>query len=133
MYLPLPLYNNTFLHKKRNIYILTVFRKVKRIHRFVSDERNLIWRRSIILPIFWGLDGVLLFMPVADVLTGIVSIWVITRTSKELSGNTTSTAVITEKRAKVNPDVKGIITIGRSYSSGGRTVGKTAWNSILRL
>ena len=80
----------------------------------------------ILLPIFWGLDGVLLFMPVADVLTGIASIWVIVRTNKELGGNTTSAAVITEKRVRVktNPDVKGIITIGRSYGSGGRTVGK---------
>lgn len=80
----------------------------------------------ILLPIFWGLDGVLLFMPVADVLTGIASIWVIVRTNKELGRNTTSAAVITEKRVRVktNPDVKGIITIGRSYSSGGRTVGK---------
>lgn len=81
----------------------------------------------IILPIFWGLDGVLLFMPVADILTGIASVVVIVRTNKELSNEEkVSAKALPEKRTevKLNFNIKGIITIGRSYGSGGRTVGK---------
>lgn len=81
----------------------------------------------IILPIFWGLDGVLLFMPVADILTGIASVVVIVRTNKELSNEEkVSAKALPEKRTevKLNSNIKGIITIGRSYGSGGRTVGK---------
>lgn len=39
----------------------------------------------ILLPIFWGLDGILYFMPVADVLTAFASIAVIVHTKKKLS------------------------------------------------
>jgi putative MATE family efflux protein len=38
----------------------------------------------LLLPIFWGLDGLLCFMPAADILTGIVSIFVIRRTARFL-------------------------------------------------
>jgi putative MATE family efflux protein len=38
----------------------------------------------ILLPIFWGLDGILLFMPIADILTVIASIIVIINTVKFL-------------------------------------------------
>jgi hypothetical protein len=37
-----------------------------------------------LLPIFWGLDGILLFMPIADILTVIASIIVIINTVKFL-------------------------------------------------
>ncbi len=39
----------------------------------------------LLLPVFLGLDGVLFFMPVADILTCIASVVVIAKTSKELS------------------------------------------------
>jgi Na+-driven multidrug efflux pump len=38
----------------------------------------------ILLPIFWGLDGILLFMPIADILTVIASVIVIINTVKFL-------------------------------------------------
>lgn len=44
----------------------------------------------LLLPIFWGLDGVLFFMPVADILTAIASITVIARTNKTLNQLTES-------------------------------------------
>lgn len=40
---------------------------------------------AIILPIFFGLDGVLYSMPVSDILTAVVSAVVITFTYKQLS------------------------------------------------
>lgn len=43
---------------------------------------------ALILPIFFGLDGVLYSMPVSDVLTAIISIIIIVITYKQLSQNT---------------------------------------------
>lgn len=40
---------------------------------------------ALLLPLFFGLDGVLYSMPVSDILTGIISAIVITITYKELS------------------------------------------------
>jgi Na+-driven multidrug efflux pump len=40
---------------------------------------------ALLLPIFFGLDGVLYSMPVSDVLTFIIAAFVIIRTLKELS------------------------------------------------
>lgn len=40
---------------------------------------------AILLPIFWGLDGVLFSMPVSDILTFIVAVILIFRTYKELN------------------------------------------------
>lgn len=40
----------------------------------------------LLLPIFFGLDGVLYFMPLADILTCFVSIAVVVRTNKKLRG-----------------------------------------------
>ena len=42
---------------------------------------------ALLLPIFFGLDGVLYSMPVADVLTLIISAVIIIKTFKELSGD----------------------------------------------
>ena len=39
---------------------------------------------ALLLPIFFGLDGVLYSMPVADILTAIISILVICKTNKQL-------------------------------------------------
>jgi hypothetical protein len=41
--------------------------------------------RRFLLPIFFGLDGVLYSMPVSDALTFIIAAFVIIRTLKELS------------------------------------------------
>lgn len=39
----------------------------------------------LLLPLFFGLDGILYFMPAADILTFIVTVVVIIKTGKELS------------------------------------------------
>ena len=41
---------------------------------------------ALLLPLFWGLDGVLLSMPVSDALTFVMTAWFIVRTYKELAG-----------------------------------------------
>lgn len=90
----------------------------------------------LLLPVFWGLDGILYFMPVADVLTFIASAIVIARTNKELKCAETKTygataiepAAETAKEKAVQNEtaaaVNAVITIGRSYGAGGRSVGK---------
>lgn len=40
---------------------------------------------AILLPVFWGLNGVLYSMPVSDILTFIVAVILIARTYKELN------------------------------------------------
>ena len=40
---------------------------------------------AVILPLFFGLDGVLYSMPVSDILTFVVTLFLIIRTYKELS------------------------------------------------
>ena len=81
----------------------------------------------LLLPVFMGLDGVLFFMPIADILTVIASAIVIVSTRKALKQ-----MIETPKLEKVNMEnIKNqealtdfIITIGRSYGAGGRSVGK---------
>ena len=45
----------------------------------------------VILPIFFGLDGLLYSFPTADILTFIIALFIICRTYKELSDNTGNT------------------------------------------
>ncbi len=81
----------------------------------------------ILLPIFIGLDGVLFFMPIADVLTAIAAIIVIVITNRSLiqPAETLKTADIQmENAVGENALTDYIITIGRSYGAGGRSVGK---------
>ena len=40
---------------------------------------------KLLLPVFFGLDGILYFMPVADILTLIASVYLMRRTNRELS------------------------------------------------
>ena len=40
---------------------------------------------ALLLPLFWGLDGVLFSMPVSDILTFFIAVYLILRTYKELS------------------------------------------------
>lgn len=81
----------------------------------------------ILLPIFMGLDGILFFMPIADILTAIASIVVILNTSRLLNQTieTLGTENIPgENVANEKALTDYIITIGRSYGAGGRSVGK---------
>lgn len=79
---------------------------------------------ALLLPRFFGLDGVLYSMPVSDLLTFIVAAFVIMMTYRQLSN---SNEVPTTKEAKAVPVIgealtNKIITIGRSYGAGGRTI-----------
>lgn len=42
---------------------------------------------ALLLPVFFGLDGVLYSMPASDILTAVISAIIITKTYKELSDN----------------------------------------------
>lgn len=81
----------------------------------------------ILLPVFMGLDGVLFFMPAADILTMAASVIVIVTTVRALNG--TAEAPGTEEAPMEKTSCEAaltdyIITIGRSYGAGGRSVGK---------
>lgn len=81
----------------------------------------------LLLPLFMGLDGVLFFMPIADVLTAVASVIVIAHTSRALSPRTETPA--TAEMYREHTVCEGaltdyIITIGRSYGAGGRSIGK---------
>lgn len=85
----------------------------------------------VLLPVFWGLDGILYFMPVADILTFIASVIVILHTNRALrspaADKTEPESTRLKKEAvggKVSSNTNTVITIGRSYGAGGRTVGK---------
>ena len=79
---------------------------------------------ALLLPLWFGLDGVLYSMPVSDVLTFIIAAFVIAATYRQLSQ---PVSLPSAEIAKASP-VTGtaltakIITIGRSYGAGGRTV-----------
>ena len=76
----------------------------------------------LLLPIFWGLNGILYFMPLADILTFVASVVVIVRTRKVLSAPSaegeraaSSVPVPPESGAELT---KYVITISRSYGAG---------------
>ena len=81
----------------------------------------------IIMPIFMGLDGILWSFPAADVLTFIVAFVIICKVYRELSRDDILLPVqqgnaVTVANGKALTEY--IITIGRSYGAGGRTIGK---------
>lgn len=82
----------------------------------------------ILLPIFWGLDGILYFMPVADVLTFFASAAVIGYITKALrqpaAEETVSEYDSAAAQRQEGARTRTIITISRSYGAGGRTVGR---------
>lgn len=83
----------------------------------------------LLLPIFWGLDGILYFMPIADILTFVVSCIVLVRTKKELMQAANEPQDMSDDAASdivshEAPLTQFVITIGRSYGAGGRTVGR---------
>ena len=81
----------------------------------------------IILPIFMGLDGILWSFPVADFLTFLIAVIITRKVYKELSENTDvrqMTPKVTPAIGHGNALTDYIITIGRSYGAGGRTIGR---------
>lgn len=95
----------------------------------------------LLLPVFWGLDGILFFMPMADGITFIISAVILRSVYRQLSDKQAvveqresvpeHTAEIVSKQTARTTAVKQdaasepiIITIGRSYGAGGRSIGK---------
>ena len=79
---------------------------------------------ALLLPIWFGLDGVLYSMPVSDFLTFIIAVFVIAATYRHLSAPAVQS---TSEESRAVPMTGGaltdrIITIGRSYGAGGRTI-----------
>ena len=82
----------------------------------------------LLLPVFWGLEGILYFMPLADALTFIASVIVIIRTKRMLSAFDMEEGSMADS-VPVYPEsgtelTEYVITISRSYGAGGKTVGK---------
>lgn len=87
----------------------------------------------LLLPLFFGLDGVLYFMPLADILTFVASVIVVVRTNKKLRSAEEQGAVDESAAvmpAKGDPAARGVITIGRSYGAGGRSVGRAVAEAL---
>lgn len=83
----------------------------------------------ILLPIFMGLDGILFFMPIADILTAVAAIVVIINTNKALNRMTDvpeTEDIYMKTAAGAAACTDYIITIGRSHGAGGRSIGKKA-------
>ncbi len=81
----------------------------------------------ILLPVFMGLDGILFFMPIADALTAVASVVVIAHTNGALNRtekSQTAEAAGGETADRKDANTSYIITIGRSYGAGGRSIGK---------
>ncbi len=84
----------------------------------------------IVLPIFFGLYGILFFMPLADILTLIPTVILLVRASRQLDSSTvTAKAKSSDDSGSISAQTSNaltgmIITIGRSYGAGGRSVGK---------
>ncbi len=87
----------------------------------------------LVLPVFWGLDGILYFMPLADILTLVASVAVIIYTNRLLKNPVSGVLpesgagdshMISDSDSNGDSQTNMVITIGRSYGAGGRTVGK---------
>lgn len=80
----------------------------------------------LIMPIFFGLDGIPYFMPVSDVVAFVVALFVIANTVKSLRKpiQETEIAPAAQPSQTAPAAARGVVTIGRSYGAGGRSVGK---------
>lgn len=80
----------------------------------------------LIMPIFFGLDGIPYFMPVSDVVAFVVALFVIANTVKTLRRGAQEPENVPAAQAPQTAPVsaRGVVTIGRSYGAGGRSVGK---------
>ncbi len=81
----------------------------------------------LILPIWMGLDGVLYYMPLADILTFFITIAVLFQTNRELKrrmaeAGAASAAAPAAPQGSAKTDY--IITIVRTYGAGGRALGR---------
>lgn len=99
---------------------------------FVSVLREIVGGVGLplILPVFFGFEGILYFMPVAEIMTFIFTLYYLKKVSAELKENEqlqlagTNMTVSVTPAEEVSTETPVVITIGRSYGSGGRTIGK---------
>ena len=79
---------------------------------------------ALLLPLWFGLDGVLYSMPVSDLLTSVIAAFVIISVFRHLSVPAARQATGKSETSPLtgNALTDRIITIGRSYGAGGRTV-----------
>lgn len=83
----------------------------------------------LVLPLWLGLDGILYYMPLADILSMIISAIILLKTNRDLkegkiTGKTAQAAGAGSSFPVGDPLTDKIITIGRSYGAGGRDVGQ---------
>ena len=69
---------------------------------------------ALLLPLKFGLDGVLYSIPLSDILTFLIAVFLIFQTYKELRGN----------EIKRDMSMNRVIAISREFGSGGRTIGR---------
>lgn len=82
----LPVHNHPRLREQGNLHLPPVPGQGAPVHASVDGARGAVRRRlALLLPVFFGLDGILLSMPVSDVLTFFFSVAVIVYTNKVLS------------------------------------------------
>ena len=79
---------------------------------------------ALLLPLWFGLDGVLYSMPVSDVLTFIIAAAVILATYKQLSQPAAQPERSEAEAVSGNALTGKIIVIGRAYGAGGRTIAR---------
>ncbi|MCD7878380.1 MAG: cytidylate kinase family protein [Candidatus Gastranaerophilales bacterium] len=83
---------------------------------------------TILLPVIWGLYALPFFMPAADLVSFVFVAFVLIKVKKNMStlANETVSPVLNKcYNSDDIPKTKMIITISRSYGSGGRTIAKT--------
>ncbi len=82
----------------------------------------------ILMPLIWGLDGVLYSFPAADILTFAIAFVVISKTYKELNNAPALATAATdqaEQQAIIRTSKPGVIvTISREHGSAGKQIGK---------
>lgn len=79
---------------------------------------------ALLLPLWFGLDGVLYSMPVSDILTFVIAVLVIAATYRQLSAHVQELKHEDQQMVSGNALADIIVTIGRSFGSGGRTIGR---------
>lgn len=88
----------------------------------------------LLIPMYFALNGVLYSMPVADLLTFVIAVVFIAKVYKELDAKIATTDTVQQTLEQpvsesIASDGK-VIVIGRSFGSGGRTIGKAVADKL---
>ena len=80
---------------------------------------------ALLLPIFFGLNGVLYSMPVSDLLTFVIAMIIVRNIKTELTADTVASETAEEKPNSIQSSKEGvIITIAREHGTDGKGIGK---------